>query len=318
MWGIALGLFGAAPASAEGSPVWVWYRNSQGCPDGATFIARLTELGHAAQLAQVGDRVDFVVTLGQRADTSSGRLERQTLAGTVAMREYRDAHCEQVAEALALTLDLALDPNVAGAPETSSLSSDTPPPRPLATVDAPSVGAAPATSLDAASLTVGGQALLAIGIAPSPLLGGALFGSIEDPDWVVEHARATLFGARGNGRARAREIGVSLIGARLEGCPALWRTSAVALAPCAALELGLLRAAGSDALGAADTGFWSAALAHGRVVFDLGAALALEAQLGARLPLVRYEMGPLDGSAAWFRTRALGLDAGLGLAWQIP
>src|SRR5262245_39186705 len=109
-------MLGALPAAgAEPAPVWVWYRTSEGCPDGASFVSRLSELGKTARLASVGDRVDFVVTLGAGPDESSGRLERQTRGGTVAIREYRDARCEQVAEALALTLDLALEPEASSA-----------------------------------------------------------------------------------------------------------------------------------------------------------------------------------------------------------
>jgi hypothetical protein len=40
--------------------------------------------------------------------------------------------------------------------------------------------------------------------------------------------------------------------------------------------------------------------------------------VGGLVPLVRYEMGTRDGSAEWFRTRAIGLDARVGVAWRIP
>jgi hypothetical protein len=58
VWQLALAAALLAPvAYTEPDPVWVWYRSSEGCPDGA-FIARLAELGQAARLASVGDRVD--------------------------------------------------------------------------------------------------------------------------------------------------------------------------------------------------------------------------------------------------------------------
>ncbi|HEU4581575.1 MAG TPA: hypothetical protein VFS67_25125 [Polyangiaceae bacterium] len=44
----------APVAYTEPDPVWVWYRSSEGCPDGAAFIARLAELGQAARLARWG------------------------------------------------------------------------------------------------------------------------------------------------------------------------------------------------------------------------------------------------------------------------
>lgn len=61
--------------------MWVWYRTSEGCPDGEAFVSRLSELGKTARLASVGDRVDFVVTLGSGPQESSGRIERQTRGG---------------------------------------------------------------------------------------------------------------------------------------------------------------------------------------------------------------------------------------------
>jgi hypothetical protein len=77
-----------APAGAAGAPVRVWYRSSDGCPDGVSFVERLSQLGRPAALASVGDRVDFVVTLAVRPDVSAGRLERQTERGTVAIARW--------------------------------------------------------------------------------------------------------------------------------------------------------------------------------------------------------------------------------------
>jgi hypothetical protein len=58
-WGVGAALvLGAASAQADQAPVWVWYRTSAGCPSGDAFVARLSELGHSARLAKVGDRVD--------------------------------------------------------------------------------------------------------------------------------------------------------------------------------------------------------------------------------------------------------------------
>ena len=83
VWALGLGLLLQATTVRAQAPVSVWYRTSAGCPDGDAFVARLSELGTAARLASVGDRVDFVVTLGNTPAESSGRLERQTRGGTV-------------------------------------------------------------------------------------------------------------------------------------------------------------------------------------------------------------------------------------------
>ncbi|HTV18767.1 MAG TPA: hypothetical protein VMG12_08855 [Polyangiaceae bacterium] len=304
-------------------------------------MSRLSQLGKAARLASVGDRVDFVVTLGRGPEQSSGRLERQTRSGTVAIREYRDARCEAVAEALALTLELALEPEAApalGAPAgvahagssdgaTASSDEDVG----LGTVPAtraaaePSVGEALKASAadDGAhasrhSISIGAQATLTTGVAPAALPGAALFVSGHTGSPWLSTWRGALFGGYRASSAELREIEVLLAGARVEGCSFEARFGAVAVAPCLGLDAGLLHASGPAALGTTDSGFWSAVAAHGRLVAALADSLSLELQVGGLAPLVRYEMGTRDGSVEWFRTRAVGLDARLGMAWQIP
>ncbi len=299
--------------------MWVWYRTSEGCPDGEAFVSRLSELGKTARLARVGDRVDFVVTLGSGPSESSGRLERQTRGGIVAIREYRDARCEQVAEALALTLDLALDPEVATAAQASpSLAS----PSVAATgaVTGADAAGASAASREASPSTValGAQASITTGIAPGAVPGGALFvEGRAGAAWLVSW-RGSLFGGYGESSAEQREIEVMLFGGRFEGCPLELRRQPFAFSPCLAFDAGVLRAAGPRALGTADVGFWGAVAAHGRVAAALGDGVSLELQVGGLVPLVRYEMGAQNGGAAWFRTRALGFAASVGAAWRIP
>jgi len=105
-----LALTFAAPALAEALPPAVWYRASESCPNGAQFLDKLAENSRNARLAQAGDHIDFVVTLVADGKGTVGRLERQTNSGVVAIRELNDATCEQVADALALSLGLALAP----------------------------------------------------------------------------------------------------------------------------------------------------------------------------------------------------------------
>src|SRR6188768_1830901 len=95
---------------AETQPPSVWYRASEACPNGAQFLDKLAESSRRARLAQAGDHIDFVVTLLADGKETVGRLERQTNSGTVAIRELRDETCERVADALALSLGLALAP----------------------------------------------------------------------------------------------------------------------------------------------------------------------------------------------------------------
>src|SRR4051812_39087061 len=62
--GGAAGLLAGSIASPA-EPVSIWYRSAEGCPTGDAFLARLAAHDVVGRVAQVGDRIDFVVTLGQ-------------------------------------------------------------------------------------------------------------------------------------------------------------------------------------------------------------------------------------------------------------
>lgn len=315
----AAALSGAARAQAESAPVWVWYRTSAGCPSGDAFVARLSELGHSARLAKVGDRVDFVVTLGSDAEKSSGRLERQTRQGTVAIRDYEDARCDQVAEALALTLELALEPTL----EPATLPAPPPPSatRPAPAGEAPAERAqgepAPARGSGVEQIWIGAQASAFAGLGPGGLPGAALFVELLEPLWPVTSLRAGLRGAYGAGDAQGHRIESTWLAGRAEGCRSLWGTPAVSVSPCVGFDLGALRAASEGDLGHTATGIWGAAVAHGRLAVTVGARWRLEAELGASVPFVHYALGTVDGAATWFRTAAVLPEASAGAAFAI-
>jgi hypothetical protein len=106
-----LALLIGVPCRAEPASVAVvWYRGAEGCPDAAEFLSRLGARATLARVAEAGDYIDFVVTLVTSEQRSTGRIERQTHSGTVAIQEIGDTECSRVADALALSLSLALDP----------------------------------------------------------------------------------------------------------------------------------------------------------------------------------------------------------------
>ena len=152
-------------------------------------------------------------------------------------------------------------------------------------------------------------------MAPELLAGAGVF---LDVGWLPISARFTLLGGHSEGTASSRELAVTLLGMRAEACPLSWSVSTeLALEPCPGGEAGFIRGAGGNPAGSADYGFWGSVMAHGRVALRAIGPLWLEAQVGGRVPLVRYEMGTRNGSQDWFRTRVVGLDAGVGASWQI-
>ena len=130
--------------------------------------------------------MDFVVTLAVRSDASAGRLERQTERGTVAIREVESPACADVAEALALSLELALEPASSAASEpphatpvpSPVTAAALPEPAPVAALEpdraaAPSVAAEPNSSVG-----LGAQGRLALGLGPALTPGLALFAEL--------------------------------------------------------------------------------------------------------------------------------------------
>jgi hypothetical protein len=75
----------------------IWYRSGPECPDGAAFLRALEQRSVDARLAEVGDAIDFVVTLGPtQSGGMSGVLEQQTATGTIALRRVDDPVCAVV------------------------------------------------------------------------------------------------------------------------------------------------------------------------------------------------------------------------------
>jgi hypothetical protein len=311
-------------------------------------VTRLHGAAEGAKLATAGDRIDFVVTLGMTHGHAFGRLERQTAEGRVAIRELEAARCDEVADAVALTLTLAQDPNAAGADTTppfsatgtASATSLTPA---TATVAEPSLGAAQRNVLEPARSAVstpnvmraapeqavpkrkapprywlGADMTLYKGAIPDPLPGLRLFLDFHaDAPWPGASARIAAFLSN-----RAREsnpaVDLQLAGGRLDACPAAFFGPVVELRPCLAVDLGWEKAQGTTGTGLADSAFWASGSAVARVAWRARRAFALEAELGPTIPFTRYELVEKESGAVIHRTEVIGLSAALGVAFGLP
>lgn len=288
---VVLGMASAGEAQEATAGVHIWYRGTQGCPDGPAFVARLEALGRSAQLAHAGDPVDFLVSVSSSGDGSTGRLERQTERGQMAIRELAAPRCEQVTDGLALSLDLALDPDRSPSPSEAHRA-------------------------QGPALLIGAEATLVTGLVPAPLPGVALFAELAGPG-AAPALRLEARGASGGGSAAGDvELHVDLLGARLEGCPIAWQQSSLTLGPCAALDIGALWASSSNRAGRSDRGFWASGSVLGRALWQVEPRLALGLQAGVALPFVRYDMGA-NAATPVFQTRAVGVEVALGAAWQL-
>jgi hypothetical protein len=344
----AVGVVSGAPSiasaeetpDAEPVPVSIWYRNAEGCPDGATFVEELGRRGTRGKLAAVGDAVDFVVTLGSSGEQSAGRLERQTSRGTIAIRELSAPSCADVAQALALSLSVAARTSGEGAPAATNDGDATlantaagAAPRSEPANGAPAVpstgtrtdsGAGAGSGSSRAShsrWTLGAQALIATGIAPEAAYGFDAYGSYDPaaPRPLAPTLRLTLSGLRAASETEVGDFVVSLATGRAEACPLALESGLFRFEPCAALELGAAMTEGNGVGGERTTHFWSAALALLRGRW-LAGAFVIEAQAAAAVPFQRYRLaftGPAGDEPA-YTTAAVGFQAGLGAGFRLP
>jgi hypothetical protein len=335
-------------AAAEESPTAVvWYRSGANCPDGADFVRLLARRGVVGRLAEVGDQVQFVVTLGSSDHGGSGRLERQTRRGTVAIRDVTGQSCAQVADALALTLAVAYSPEASGsvaAPAANAAPAADPahveeavrPPSP-APAPAPRderETPAPDTTLQESPVatdlpssprprhhrfSLGVDGAVASGIAPGPVaIGMAFFAWRAQPSrWFAPTLRVSgIYGVGQSATARG-DLETRLTMGRVDGCVAGVRWRRWALGPCVDLEIGQWSASGKGPDGTQGQGLWSSVGAAARLSWEADWGF-FEAQGGAHAALTRYEVAFERPDDVVYRTEFIGVWVGLGGGVTIP
>jgi len=352
-WCRSLIIFGVLPllslarrASAEARPSVVWYRASAECPLGGEFLEKLPGGAARARLAQAGDHIDFVVTLVAAQGETIGRLERQTQGGTVAIRELRDVSCERVADGLALSLGLALEP---GAPRASAAADGPPDPTPPPAEPAASVEPSPAAVTPSAAPTNGepepavvaaarrasgaprpeadnarpgapkprrwslgldGGAIA--GVAPGALARGAVFVQV-DRAWSGLASdlalRLAVLGALGSPTTEIGPVKRWLAAGRAEACPWRWGGEKLNVRPCLDFELG---ATGASAAERASS-LWAAPGLGLRGSVRVLPELSLEVEAGALAPLSRTEIAA--GSVVIYRSEIISLTGSVGVSF---
>jgi hypothetical protein len=341
-WAI-LSLAFAGPAVAETERPAVWYRASEACPSGPQFLDKLAENSRQARLAEGGDHIDFVVTLLVNGRETVGRLERQTDSGIVAIRELRDATCEQVADALALSLGLALAPgqgttepaleNAAGTSEplssapsrtvaesASAGASSAPPPVSVSsnTPAPPAPGQPPPGTTW--QWSVGLEFGPMIGISTHPLPRGELFFALRPAiaDFLPDLSlHAGVVGATGSSETAVGPVRRWILAGRAEACPFAWHAGRLDLRPCVAFELGDTGASADGEGGLYDRSVWAAPGGQLRLAIQLQPKwLWLELSGGGLVPLTRNEI--FSGSQSLYRDAPLIFHAGLGLSLRLP
>ncbi|HET9960426.1 MAG TPA: hypothetical protein VFQ61_38415 [Polyangiaceae bacterium] len=288
-------------------PICVEYVAPPSCSQEAAFYAGVQGRTPRARTATPGEaclkvRVDIV----PGATRVRGELRVQDQTGRTDARSVEGAHCEEVVDALALTLALAIDPEatLVKTSDSTGASSNKPveapasgaaAPKPEAPLNTPRTESPEPQELDLQSplesatkwhlelgfeglvanvLSVGLSSGIGVGLRVRADRGPALGLSLE-------HMRNDFFGA-----PERAEMALTL--ARLSACPLQVSLGALELEPCAAFMGGVLRVSGKAvAHPESVTRSWWSAGALGRGRFPLGATSAIELDLGATVPFIR-------------------------------
>lgn len=333
-------------ATADSSEIVIWYRASQGCPSGAEFVSGIRVEGRTTRLARVGDHVDYVITLESEGTTSGGRLERQTEQGTIAISELRGGACAEVADALALSLTLAVTPSqppsersrqpeaaVASAPSTASHGN--PVPEAADTVAEPAAQPAdPAEKLARVAphglavvrapvvpkWWIGGGVEGALGITPDPGVGARLFVAHE---WAFVSPQRPASLRAGPAfmysRTPVEDLGhvdqwVSSLG--LELCPITVDSGWLGFAPCVVGEGGLFVASTNRETALTSVNLWAAAGPALRARAALSSGMQLGLTAAVKAPFSRLEL--IAGEEVLYRTPPAVFSLAVDLSWAIP
>jgi uncharacterized membrane protein YgdD (TMEM256/DUF423 family) len=279
----------ASPASADVDPVSdlaiVWAAPPE-CPSDRDVRRAIADLLLSAdkvdksptpvpQFEAVVTRASAGYELNVRVISSTGR-EVKSLNG---------ATCAMVADAFALIVAFAIDPNLPGVPH-----APVPPPlEPVAPVSRAPAGPAAETPTPSAPLplALGASVGTSVGALPFPSVGlGATAALGRRPRWELGFSYWPERSAELAVRAGQAVVGVRLLAARTSACLPF---AGLAFEACAAIDAGSMQAAATGPVSNATTGrsWWVSPSAGVAVRIPLTGALGLRLRLDLAVPLFR-------------------------------
>lgn len=290
----------AAPARAAEERIGIEYSAASGCPTPDEFITQVLERTDNAKLASGDERVrTFVVEITRsNADVSGSLVIREPDGTSSQARSFNGSHCSEVAMALALATALAIDPTASFAPRRDEPPPEEPPADPLvvpdydgSTVIDPPDPIAPYRQGGSAGTDVMVGPAIHVGIGPAPAYGGVLLleGRSALPalgSGGVQLLLATVPTEPVAGAAVSFDLALARPHACLFPIPTRGQ---LRLMSCLGVELGVVRARGSDLpLPAEQTLFWAAGTFGPRLLWDLSDRWSLDVDGSAVVPFKRY------------------------------
>jgi hypothetical protein len=326
------GLLGAltyqAKAYAAPQTLRLEYLADDACPSATEFSELVTGRTDLVTFSATEGRTARVELHHKSTNDARGTLRIEDFGPVVDPREVQGVTCAEVADALALTLALSIDPQASprarnkpkppqiAEPGPSALPKEVPAPRTPASSKRP----APALPERAApTMFHWGPELSGVVLfssLPAPLVGGAF---ALHTAWVGEgaslHTRASF--STIEALDAGQRVSPSLVRAALEGC-FLLHTTVVDVGPCVQLSLGELAATGRNIEIPKRASFlWIAPALGVRAERNVFAGLTLHLAAALEVPLQRsvfIEENP-SREVAKLSSIALSLTLGAGYAF---
>jgi hypothetical protein len=322
-------------AVAEPESVRIDYAAPADCPDAKTFVRSLRERTTRFREAAPDEQARrFLVRVGAVGASFSGRLEIRSPDGRTAVRNVDAAICDEVASALALIAALTIDPNaLTGSSKGTGMSQAESLPGPAADSHrqgepprAEAVAMSPPSGAPEASQpwrwSAGLQGHMTFHGAPAMGYGSDIFVEAEAPV-------ASRLGPAGRMGIFLNQTDVELptgLAARfqwvlmeVEGCPVRLGGTRLAIDPCLAFHVGVIRGEGRRISQPKQTvSLWSDAGPVLRLRLAVTARLLVEAQGGITLPLHRptFDILEMGSSTTAYSVPRLGGSAGIGVAYR--
>jgi hypothetical protein len=303
----------ASTALSSRLDVPLTYRAPAQCPKRDIFLGEVQRRISEA-VDPIVDSISIEIT--ERANQFNGRLQLNDQSGERSTRSISGERCDEVASALALITALALQAKL---PSERSATNWVPEPIPS---DEPRAEPEhPAVEPRSLSLELGGQVGAASAYSPNPSLNLRVFAT-----GVTRHVLFRLslgYAMSAKSRPAAGESDFELFAARGDICTLLDERDTLTAGLCGGLEVGYLRAAGteSNSLDARQGGTpWAAPALQGQLRYTPGDSFRLELAAGAHFPLYREQFifRLADGSEEEIHAiPGVGWLASLGVAYVL-
>jgi hypothetical protein len=318
----AIGSPGPRVAAAEDGvePIRLEYRASGDCPSEAEFIARVRARTSRIRPAWSEEPARTFSVALDAGPPPAGRLQIAVHDKLGGKRSVQADRCSDVADALALMVALAVDPQADARPSVASSAAAEPAraePAPV-TTDAPAHRAAP--RYEAARFSAGLDFVLATAVAPSAVLGGSAYVGFRtrSEGWFDPSLRLAFAIAGGPAidvPAGGRASFLWTTG-RADACAITWPHAPLRLTACARLEAGALRVAGSAIVGGKSaTRPWVAAGPLLRAEWPVTGPLFMDADASLLFRAVEDRFYFLPDRTV-YQVPLAGLGVGIGLGWR--